>query len=217
MLSGTVFILVKTQTGAIGLREVKKLPTLENPEDADVYQVAKNQLHKRCGRKTNVALERFKFYSRAQQENESIDQFVVALRGLAVSCKFENMLYDQVLRGQLLIQTKSKKILEKLCSCDEANLKSALDAARSIEESEKCIHTVRNGSRNNNAEPVNAIMTVKESKEKGENIDVKKSGKKLCYRCGSGEHLANSKVFLLWGRFVVPVNNQAISAEFAQG
>ncbi|KAJ1179576.1 hypothetical protein NDU88_004810 [Pleurodeles waltl] len=132
--------IIEAQTWCSGLHEFKNLHQVDNTKEVDVYQLAKKQLQKRYGRKINMELERYKFYSRIQHEDESIDQFVAALRGLAVTCKFEQISYDQVLRDQLLMKTKSCKIQEKLWSCSsDLTLKGAVDVARTIEESEKCL------------------------------------------------------------------------------
>ncbi|KAJ1118940.1 hypothetical protein NDU88_007127 [Pleurodeles waltl] len=74
-------------------------------------------------------------HERSQQDEESIDQFVAALRGLAVTCKFEQMSYDQVLRNQILMKTKSRKIQEKLWLCgSDLSLNHAIDVARTMED-----------------------------------------------------------------------------------
>lgn len=116
--------LLKHRLGAVGLREFKNLPTLENPGDLGVYQIALKQMQERFGREINVVMECFKFYSRAQKADESIDQYVPALRGLAVTCEFDRMTYDQVLRDQILMKTKLKKIQEKLWSSGSVSLKT---------------------------------------------------------------------------------------------
>ncbi|KAJ1178186.1 hypothetical protein NDU88_003433 [Pleurodeles waltl] len=67
---------------AIGLREFKNLPQIDNNTgEVYVYQLAKKQLQECYGRKINVVLERYKFYSRMQHDDETIDQFVAAFRG----------------------------------------------------------------------------------------------------------------------------------------
>lgn len=51
---------------------------LENTGDMGVYQIAVKQMQEiweenRFGRKINVVMERFKFYSRVQKADETID------------------------------------------------------------------------------------------------------------------------------------------------
>ncbi|KAJ1199941.1 hypothetical protein NDU88_003772 [Pleurodeles waltl] len=96
----------------------------------NLQALAKKKLHERYGRKINVVLQRYKFYSRTQHDEELIDQFVAALRGLAVTCNFEQMSYDQFLWDKIFMKNKSCKIQEKLWSCgSELTLKAAIDVA----------------------------------------------------------------------------------------
>ena len=55
--------------------------------------------------------ERFKFHRRNQLESESITQFVVELRRLALKCKFGTFL-EEVLSDQLVCGLKSVQILK---------------------------------------------------------------------------------------------------------
>ncbi|KAJ1197828.1 hypothetical protein NDU88_001674 [Pleurodeles waltl] len=176
---------------SLGLREFKNLPPVENTGNINVYELAKKQLQERYGRKINVVLERYKFYSRSQQDEESIDQFVAALRGLAVTCKFEQMSYDQVLRDHIFMKTKSRKIQEKLWSSgSDLSLNRAIDVARTMEVSEKCIQTVRKNMNDAEHDVVDVSAITKDSKGVEKRIEWKKSTTRNCYRCGAADHLA---------------------------
>ncbi|KAJ1156077.1 hypothetical protein NDU88_008802 [Pleurodeles waltl] len=174
--------LLKHRRGAVGLREFKNLPHVDITGEVDLYQLAKKQLQESYGRKINVVLEQYKFYSRMQHEDESIDQFVAALRGLAVTCKFEQISYDQVLRDQTLMKTKSHKIQDKLWLYgSDLTLKGAVDVARTIEVSEKCIQTVRKNVHDSESNAVVVSSVNKDSKGCGKTCDWKnKSGAKQC-------------------------------------
>ncbi|KAJ1098366.1 hypothetical protein NDU88_003479 [Pleurodeles waltl] len=97
--------VVDTAKGAVKAVPEPGSPTqvkaVDNVGDVDVYQLAKKQLQERYGRKINVVLKRYKFYSRTQHDDEFKDQFVSALRGLAFTCNFEQISYKQVLRDQI--------------------------------------------------------------------------------------------------------------------
>ncbi|KAJ1131671.1 hypothetical protein NDU88_010006 [Pleurodeles waltl] len=186
--------LLKHRLGVGSLPEFKNLLQVNNAGEADVYQLAKKQLQERYGRKINVVLERYKFYSRMQQDDELIDQFVAALRGIAVTCKFEQISYDQVLRDRILMKTKSRKIQEKLWSCSgDQMLRGAIDAARTIEVSEKCVQAVRRSFNDCDSGTVAISSVNKDSKELEKKLDWKKNTAMKCYRCGAGDHLAHSK------------------------
>ncbi|KAJ1099544.1 hypothetical protein NDU88_004644 [Pleurodeles waltl] len=162
---------LKHRLATVGLREFKNLPQMDNTGEVDVYQLSKKQLQEHCGRKINMVLERYKFCSRMQHDDETIDQFVAGLRGLAVTCKFEQISYDQVLRDQILVKTKFRKIQEKLWSCSsDLTLKSANEVARTIEVSEKCIQTVRENFNDSEPGAVAGSSVNKESKGCGKKL-----------------------------------------------
>ncbi|KAJ1084514.1 hypothetical protein NDU88_004661 [Pleurodeles waltl] len=169
------------EAGAAVAPEFKNLPPIDNVGNVDVYQLAKKQLHERYGRKINVVLERYKFYSRSPHDEESIDQFVAALRGLAVTCNFEQMYYNQVLRDQILMKTKSLKIQEKLWSCgSDLSLKSAIDVARTMEVSEKCIQAVRKNMSDSELGVAAVSAVTKDSKGVEKKIEWKRGVTEYC-------------------------------------
>lgn len=131
--------LLKHCLGGIGLKEFKTLPALSNPGNINVYEYASLQLNLRYGKKKNIVMERFIFYSRKQRADKSIEDFVSALRSLAVTCDFEHISYEQVLRDQILMRTNNKKVQERLCTTSDMSLSAAIDIAKSIEHSKKCV------------------------------------------------------------------------------
>ncbi|KAJ1119707.1 hypothetical protein NDU88_007892 [Pleurodeles waltl] len=50
--------LLKRRLGAVGLREFRNLPQMDNTGEVDVYQLTKKQMQERYGREINVVLER---------------------------------------------------------------------------------------------------------------------------------------------------------------
>ncbi|KAJ1119705.1 hypothetical protein NDU88_007890 [Pleurodeles waltl] len=49
------FALLKRRLGAVGLREFRNLPQMDNTVELDVYQLAKKQMQERYGRKVGTA------------------------------------------------------------------------------------------------------------------------------------------------------------------
>ena len=98
---------------ANGIAEEKKVPILLTvytllrglvaptlPKDktyAELKQVLKGHFEP----KAVVIAERFRFYRRNQEAEETIAEFVATLRKLAAECKFENFL-EQALRDRLV-------------------------------------------------------------------------------------------------------------------
>lgn len=67
--------------------------------------------------KMNVLYERFKFYTRAQQEGEPFDIFLAAIKKLASTCEFgtecDNMIRDRIVLGILKLDLQEKLIQSK--------------------------------------------------------------------------------------------------------
>ena len=51
----------------------------------------------------NETFERYNFNSRSQEENESIDAYVTALRTLAKTCNFCDCMRDSILRDRIIL------------------------------------------------------------------------------------------------------------------
>ncbi|GFO05973.1 hypothetical protein PoB_003247800 [Plakobranchus ocellatus] len=77
---------------------------------------------------------RFRFNSRQQAENETIDQFVTVLRLLAEGCEFGE-LQPSLIRDRVICSTKESPIKERLLQEDDPTLEEALKIARSLEAS----------------------------------------------------------------------------------
>lgn len=139
--------LLKHCLGGIGLKEFNNIPSLANTCILDAYQIASKQMSIRYGKKTNVVLERYKFYSRKQNADESIESHVSVLRSLAVTCDFEHINYEQVLRDQILMRTNNKKIQARLWISSNMSLNAAIEMAKAIEHSEKCVQEIRSSDK----------------------------------------------------------------------
>ncbi|KAJ1193905.1 hypothetical protein NDU88_003201 [Pleurodeles waltl] len=158
--------------------------------------------------KTNLVLQRHKFFSRVQREDEDIASYVASLRGLALSCEFHQLL-DSLIWDQIVRCAYDKRIREKLLVKDP-NLEEAIRIAKGMEhaavwlkemeevpkEGEPGIITeIRkkedphikvewsNPSKNFEAIKVNA-----EEQRKAQEWRVIK-----CYRCDAPGHIASSR------------------------
>ena len=87
-----------------------------------------------CIGETNETYERFMFNRRNQEENESIEQYVTAIRKLAQTCNyFCNCLSDSLIRDRFVLGIRDKTIRKKLLKERKLTLSSALDIGRSGE------------------------------------------------------------------------------------
>ena len=93
---------------------------------------ALTRLEKHYVPQKNVTYERHKFRQRKQGSEESIDDFITALRTLARECKF-GQLEDEAIRDQLVEGTNEMRVQERLLAEKDLKLDKAIQIARSVE------------------------------------------------------------------------------------
>ncbi|KAJ1088972.1 hypothetical protein NDU88_002126 [Pleurodeles waltl] len=94
-------------------------------------------LHKLDGcvaAKVNMVLEQTKLFSCVQGADEDIASYVAALRGLSLTCQFEN-LSDSLIRDQIMRCTETKRVKEKLLIKDPT-LEEAIEIAKGLEHTQ---------------------------------------------------------------------------------
>ncbi|KAL0172251.1 hypothetical protein M9458_032562, partial [Cirrhinus mrigala] len=74
---------------------------------------------------TNVVVERHKFRQRAQWPDESVKDYVVALRELSIHCNFGDRT-DEMIRDQLVEKASSARIRERLLLQPQLTLTDAM-------------------------------------------------------------------------------------------
>lgn len=79
----------------------------------------------------NVVVERHTFRKRAQRPQESIVQYIAALRELAATCEFVNT--DDMIRHQLVEHVANFRIREKLLFKDNMTLTEAITITTKVE------------------------------------------------------------------------------------
>lgn len=80
-------------------------------------------------------LERFKFYSAKQEENEDVKSFVARLKSLILHCDFKEFL-QQALRDQLVCGLRSEGIKRKLLTEENLTFERAVQITVSMEIAE---------------------------------------------------------------------------------
>ena len=139
---------------------------------ADCFQVKRNR-----------TLDRHRFFSRAQQPGESLQQFWHTLNGLAALCDFGEITNTLVL-DIFILHMNNKKVQEKLCT-EPREPEQALEFAIAFEEGVKrqksyTLQTTET-PKNVKSEPVYAIEKSQNSRE--------------CFRCGESnftpDHIKN--------------------------
>lgn len=146
--------------------------------------------------------QRFVFAQRKQKDGESIADFVVSLRSLSASCKFDAFL-DQALRDAFIFGLRDEHMLNKLLTSlkDDSTFKVAVEEALVIENAYKNARSIQ-GS----APAVNRVEARRDQLQKQkpafrratdalklrENNKEKPTFTRKCYRCSAPDHLANA-------------------------
>ena len=90
----------------------------------------------------NEAFERYNFNSRNQEENESIDAYVTALRTLAKTCNFCDCLRDSILSDRIVLGVRDKHTRKRLLQERKLDLKKCTDICRSTEATNSQLKTI---------------------------------------------------------------------------
>ncbi|PIK54155.1 hypothetical protein BSL78_08940 [Apostichopus japonicus] len=150
---------------------------------------------------TNIVAERYRFRQRSQRHDETIDQFVTALRQLVVHCEFGD-LQQEMLRDQIVEKCLNNRLRERLLLEPKLTLNKTLEISRQIEGAMRESKAISEGASGYTAGSAN-LQNVhgKQSKRRNkkhssheaaqsnkQNTDAQK---RVCYRCGSDKHLAN--------------------------
>jgi hypothetical protein len=94
------------------------------------------RLEEYCTPRTNVALERHKFYSRVQNAGESFDSFFTAVCNLSSTCAF-GTLKDEMLRDRLVCGIRAESVRLRLLRTDDLTLLKCVQICRAAEATER--------------------------------------------------------------------------------
>ena len=81
----------------------------------------------------NETLDRFKFLSRKQKENETLRQFWNELNGLAAKCNFGNIT-ESLVKDVFIVNMNNKDVQQKLCTEPKSTIADTIQFAISYEE-----------------------------------------------------------------------------------
>ena len=125
---------VATLLTVIGNDAIDVFNTLTWDEEGDDKKIEKVLLkfEEHCEPKKNVSYERYKFFSRAQESGESIDQYVTILRKLCETCEF-GTLKNSLIKDRIVLGVNNTKTRERLLRVPDLTLQKALDVVRSAE------------------------------------------------------------------------------------
>ncbi|KAF0290295.1 hypothetical protein FJT64_011511 [Amphibalanus amphitrite] len=105
--------ILLTCLGAEGQRIFESLPAAVKQEGEDQYAFTRRRLEAQFAPRQNVCVERYRFRSRVQQTEETVQQWVSILRQLASSCEYGDRT-DEFIRDQVIERTNSSKLRQRL-------------------------------------------------------------------------------------------------------
>lgn len=95
----------------------------------------------------NETFERYTFNSRNQQENESIDAYVTALRTLAKTCNFCDCMRDSIIRDRVVLGIKDHRTRKRLLQERSLTLAKCIDLCKGSEATNLQLKTISGGPR----------------------------------------------------------------------
>ena len=118
--------LVATLLTAVGNKALDVYDTLIWDRVGDEMKIDKvlEKFDQYCKPKKNVSYERYVFFSRAQESNETIDQYVTTLKKLCETCEFgalkNSLIKDRIVLGVNNQRTREKRLREPDLTLEKA-------------------------------------------------------------------------------------------------
>ena len=85
-----------------------------------------------CNPRKNTVYERYVFFSRNQENGESIDHYVTVLKTMSDTCEFGE-LRESLIRDRVVFGIQDNSVRERLLRDHELTLQTAIEKVRSAE------------------------------------------------------------------------------------
>ena len=164
-----------TEIGPDAYSTLSNLLAPKKPKDTPFADIVK-ALEKHYNPAPLEIAESFHFGTRYQKQDESISDFIVALKKLSIHCNYGEFL-NRALRDRFVCGLNNPKIQNKLLNTEDLSFEKACQIAKSMEMAEKNTQEFR---------PVSASDDSQGLVNKLETVNTKEPS---CYRCG-GKHAA---------------------------
>ncbi|XP_047998343.1 uncharacterized protein LOC125235799 [Leguminivora glycinivorella] len=106
----------------------------EKEGDRDSIKILQEKFDAYFGLKPNITLARYKFFTRNQEDGETISQYVTALRLLTKTCAFSSLEQD-LIRDRIVCGIKSTIVRDRLLRTDDLTLDKAIKICQADEVS----------------------------------------------------------------------------------
>lgn len=147
-----------------------------------------------CNPRKSTVFNRYKFFIRYQEEQESFDHFQTELKRLAQICEFDTQT-NSLIRDKIIIGIRDSVLQERLLRETNLTLEKSIEICRAYEISKQQVKTLQQNSEMN----VNAIKKTGERKENKFNcsrcntqhgINKCPAFGKKCHNCGKLNHFS---------------------------
>ena len=128
----------------IGVKALKIFNGFQFDRPGDKYDLIKiiEKFNQFTIGELNETFERYTFNSRNQEENESIDDYVTALRTLAKTCNFCDCMDDTIIRDRIVLRIKDKQTRKRLLQERKLTLKTCINLCKSSEATNVQLKTI---------------------------------------------------------------------------
>lgn len=127
--------------------------TFETESERDDVNVLLKKFDSYFGTKPNITLMRYKFFTRNQEEGESIQQYVTALRLMSKNCKFDS-LEEDLIRDRIVCGVSLAAVRDRLLRSDELTLDKAVKICQAEEVSQESGRQMCNSSASTSKEVI---------------------------------------------------------------
>lgn len=165
------------------------------PNTGGSYDEAMVALEAQFVPKVNIVVARHQFRQRAQRSDETVPEYIAALRELVATCAY-NTMENEMLRDQLVEKAYAPAVRERLLMETSLTLESAINLASQVE------HALQSSSVLASGATVHAVAQQKprqrrENKRRPDSKhcssqNAQQRTQRTCFRCGSATHLANA-------------------------
>ena len=145
----------------------------------------------------NETFERYTFNSRNQEENESIDVYVTALRTLAKTCNFCDCMQDTIIRDRIVLGIRDKQTRKRLLQERKLTLKKCIDLCKSSEATNAQLKTI-SGAQSGQTEDVHSVKDKHQKRRDDRSKKIRErepetKSRKTCKFCGRAHRFEKGK------------------------
>ncbi len=133
--SPTVQIAILLHTAGEEAQEIHSQFTFAEGENKEDHKTVLDKFDNYCNPRKNTVFERYKFWSRAHQEDEPVDKWVKDLRTISTNCEFKDE--DDQIRDRIVFGYTDNKVKERMLRESKLDLAKALEICRAAESTKK--------------------------------------------------------------------------------